>query len=119
LLQAADSTQRAVVLSENAWRARFGAAADVVGSTVTVNGQPYTVIGVAQKEFAGITAGSRADAWLPIESADAITGGRGGRDDRGVYVFARLQPGITVEAAQASMRAAAAAVPILPGSVAR
>jgi predicted permease len=103
LLQAADSTESALVLSDNAWRTRFGAGSDVVGSTMIVNGHTYTVIGIAQKEFAGITAGSRADAWLPMESADAITGGRGARDDRGLFVFARLQPGVALEAAQASM----------------
>ena len=103
LLQAADSAEHALVLSEDAWRARFAAATDVVGSTVTVNGQSYTVIGVAQKEFTGITGGLRADAWLPIESADAITGGRGARDDRGVFVFARLQPNVTIASAQAAL----------------
>ena len=91
-------------MSENAWQTRYGRAADVVGATVTVNGTTYTVAGIAQEEFAGLSTGQRIDAWLPMESADHITGGRGARDDRFVAVFARLQPGMTVSAAQARMR---------------
>ena len=41
------------VLSEVLWRRRFGAAADIVGRRIALNGQEVTVIGVAASRLAG------------------------------------------------------------------
>jgi predicted permease len=107
LLQVSDSSEHALVLSANAWQTRFGRAQDIIGATVTVNGNSYTVVGVAEEKFNGLRTGVRSDAWVPMESAGQILAGappRNERDSRGIAVFARLQPGVTVEAAQSRMR---------------
>src|SRR5690606_26485241 len=52
-------TSNAVVLSHETWQTHFGGAADVVGRTLRVNGQPLTIIGVASQGFRGAMRGIR------------------------------------------------------------
>ena len=99
----ADSAEAVVVLSESVWRTQFGRDPALVGSIVTINGRPFTVIGIAAPRFAGISAGVRVEAWLPMHAATHISGELGARDDRGLSVFARLQPNVSVPAAQARL----------------
>jgi predicted permease len=65
------SDERSVVISERMWRRRFGAEPLVVGRGVSVNNQPFTVIGVAPSGFAGAFPGVATDIWLPSIRADA------------------------------------------------
>lgn len=53
-----------VVLSQQLWETRFGADPGEVGRSITLNGMPYTVIGVAPSSY-GLTA-PLTDAWLPL-----------------------------------------------------
>src|SRR3954471_4563842 len=50
-LAAADNDTPVVVLSDALWRRRFGARTDIVGRRVTLNTQPYTVVGIAPRWF--------------------------------------------------------------------
>ncbi|HSD28852.1 MAG TPA: ABC transporter permease [Vicinamibacteria bacterium] len=50
-----------VVLADRAYRRRFGADPAVVGSTLRVNGHPFTVVGVAPRGFVGVNLEARAD----------------------------------------------------------
>ena len=59
----ADSPRVAIV-SESAWRGRFGGATDVVGRTILLNRQPFTVVGVAPN-LSLPAPGNDADVWLP------------------------------------------------------
>jgi predicted permease len=94
-----------VVVSESAWRSRFAGDPGLVGSTVQVNGQPFTVIGIAAPHFFGLTSGMRMDVWVPLPFAQHLVGDyRGQRGDRGLMVFARLAPHVSFDAAQARMR---------------
>src|SRR5260370_16101113 len=54
-----------VVTSYGFWK-RMGASSDFVGSTLQINGQPYTVIGVAADGFSGANALIAPDIWAPI-----------------------------------------------------
>ena len=99
----ADSAEAVVVLGESVWRTQFGRDPGLVGSIVTINGRPFTVIGIAAARFAGISSGVRVEAWLPMHAATHISGELGARDDRGLSVFARLQPNLSVAAAQARL----------------
>ncbi len=63
-----------VVLSDAAWRQSFGSRIDVVGQTVRLNGNSYTVIGVAAKGFFGTRAGFAPDLWIPLSMTSQVAG---------------------------------------------
>jgi putative ABC transport system permease protein len=87
------------MLSDGLWRRRFGAASDVVGRTVTLDNQPYTVVGVLPPGFQLLQP---ADVLVPIGPWAATL-----PDDRGwhpgIFPLARLKAGETVGRAQAEM----------------
>src|SRR4029079_18520517 len=60
------SPVRVAVLSYGAWQRRFGGDPGVVGRSLSLNGNPYTVIGVAPRGFAGPLLGDAAEVWLPM-----------------------------------------------------
>jgi len=89
------------VLGYELWRTEFGADPGVLGTTVRLAGNPYTVIGVAPKGFTGLDL-ARVDAWLPMRPAKVATDGSdvwfSGRGYNFVRVGARLSPGLAEEA---------------------
>jgi putative ABC transport system permease protein len=94
-----------VVLSHALWQRRFGGDASVVGRTITLEGEPFTVVGIMPPSFrfAPFWA-TTATLWRPL-SLSSRTGDRAGRSLR---VFARLRDGVTREQAQAEASAIAA-----------
>ena len=76
LLDAADDTPSAApvaVLNYGYWQSAFGGSRDVVGRTIELNNVPFTIVGVAEQRFTGITPGSDYDVWLPLSDAQRIT----------------------------------------------
>ena len=76
LFEAADDRPSAAptaVLNYGYWQSAFGGSRDVVGHTIELNNVPFTVIGVAERRFTGITPGSDYDVWLPLSDAQRIT----------------------------------------------
>ena len=56
-----------VVLSDTTWRRHFAGDAQVVGTTVAINGHPFTVVGVAPRGFTGVVFGGDPEAlWMPM-----------------------------------------------------
>jgi predicted permease len=102
-----------VVLSHDYWTTRFGADPSVLNEKMLVNGQPMTVVGVAQKGFAGATAGSRPRLFVPITmrgvmefpfaGAEAHAKAALNRKDYWAYLFARRKPGVTLDQAAAAI----------------
>jgi putative ABC transport system permease protein len=93
-----------VVLSFPFWQRVFGGAADVVGRPIQLNGEPYTVVGVAPLGF-GIA--SKVDAWMPMAFDPKETA----NDNRGAHylsVAGRLRQGVTVAQAEAELKVLAA-----------
>ena len=97
-----------VVASYSFWK-KMGGRADFVGSTLPVNGQPYTVIGVTAEGFSGVNALVAPDIWLPLGvfaqlgSAFSDSGGMDNLEQPKNYtlnLIARLRPGLTIETAQ-------------------
>ncbi|HJY35311.1 MAG TPA: ABC transporter permease [Vicinamibacterales bacterium] len=116
LLSPDDDRQRlghpVAVLSHAYWTSRFGADPSVVNRSILVNGQPYTVVGVAQPGFEGIELGRATDIFVPIAMKKQITPGWDGLDERlwrWVRVFGRLKPGESMASAQAGLAAWTAA----------
>ena len=61
------------VLSYGYWQSALGGSPSVVGRTIQLNNAPFTIIGVAEQRFTGITPGSDYDVWLPLSDAQRIT----------------------------------------------
>lgn len=111
LLQPGDEEQRAsvVVLSDQFWRTKFGARASAMGESITINGLPFTIIGVTPPGFQGSMGGLAMDLFAPVTAHAAITG-RNVLDSRGsgwLIGLTRVAPGATQEQAAAQLAAAA------------
>ena len=103
-----------VVLSYGFWQRRFGGDAQLVGSSIKLNGKPFTVIGITHPEFVGLRQ-EMPDIWLPLamRAAMSTTGFEGiapekrdwygGRDFPWLSIFARLKPGRTAPEARTEM----------------
>lgn len=61
-------SRKVVVLSHGFWQRQFGADPDTVGRSMLLNGEPFTVVGVASPEFRGIDA-DPVDLWTPLGTA--------------------------------------------------
>ena len=96
---------RVVVLSYNYWSSRFGLDPTILNKQVIVNGQSLTIVGVAPKGFDGTTIGMRPAVFVPITLRSVLDADTGWslRTDYWAYLFARLRPGVTIEAARASL----------------
>jgi macrolide transport system ATP-binding/permease protein len=98
-----------VVLSHRFWQRRFGSDPSLVGKTITLNRQPFTVVGVAAPDFNGV--GLRApDVWAPLIMQAQIAPGRDFLSDQNLSwleVVGRLKPGVTLAQAQAEMTSVA------------
>ncbi len=91
-----------VVLGYEFWKRRFGGDTRVVGRGITLNGSPFTVVGISRAGFTGAVVGSRPDVYLPIVMLRQVQRGTGKWDNRHFWwlnVLARLKPGVTMQAA--------------------
>lgn len=84
---------RVAVISHGLWTRRFGADPSIVQRPVTLNGEPFEIVGVMPAPFT-YPAGRRIDVWLPLSyfGPDRIGRVRGARF---LAVIARLKPGVT------------------------
>ena len=95
------SGPRVVVLSERFWTTRFDSSPDVIGKTISLSGEPYTVVGVLGsfdfREF-----GPPPQVWIPFQLDPNTT-------DQGHYfrVAGRLKPGVTLDRARARLNLSA------------
>jgi predicted permease len=95
------------VLGYDLWRTQFQADRAVVGRTIQLNRQPFTVIGVAQEEFHGTIVGLKFDVYVPLVMHPQLTGERTmleSRAWRSLYAFARLKPGTTLDQSRAEVQ---------------
>lgn len=92
-----------VVLSNGLWRRRFAGASSILNRDVALNGQQYTVVGVAPPGFYGVDRGIASEFWVPLAVSEEImpdltssgSSLKTARDDQWVMLDARLQPGVT------------------------
>jgi putative ABC transport system permease protein len=93
---------RLAVISDTLWRSRFAAAPDVIGRTIRLNGQPFTIIGVMPAGFA-YPEGDMG-AWLAID----LKGDPSTRGNRYLFTVARLADGVGLDQARADLARVAA-----------
>src|SRR5437762_11663580 len=100
-----------VVSSYGFWK-RNGGRDDFVGSTLQINGQPYTVIGIAPDGFSGASALIAPDIWVPLGIRSQLGSAFGDSEtthdllDPKNYTFnlvARMRPGLTIDVAKARL----------------
>jgi predicted permease len=100
------------VLSYGLWQSRFGGDHDIVGKTFTLQKVPFTIIGVASREFQGLALGWRHDLWIPF-AMDARLHPENNLlknpDSYQVKVIGRLKPEVQLAQAQAVIKVIAAA----------
>ncbi len=98
---------RGVVVSARLWARRFGAAADVAGKRLVLNGVPYDVVGVLPPSFAFVRAPEPPDVWLPL-GLDPFADRAYARGVNALGVVARLRPGVSAAGAQQELTRVAA-----------
>lgn len=110
------------VLSYATWQRRFGGDLGIAGRTIRLNGNTFTVLGVAPPEFHGLLRGISPELWVPMMmhgtlhargtvnveegTSDAETLENRGR--RWMWVMGRLRPGVTLAQAQAEAQSVSA-----------
>ena len=95
-----------IVLSYSYWKTRFGGSLGVVGKQVSVDGRSMTVVGVAPEGFTGLNPFVSIQGYMPLAMmpiagypADIVSN----RQNRTVFVMARLEQGATIKKAQAEL----------------
>ena len=95
-----------VILSDRVWRTRFNADPAIIGRKITLNMQPFTVIGVMPagtehpgNEYHAVAYGESVDVWWPFSFA----GDPNRRGSHFVEGIARLKDGVSIEQARAEM----------------
>jgi putative ABC transport system permease protein len=86
-----------IILSSGLWERRFASDPNILGKTVKVYGKTFTIVGVMAR---GFDYPKPAEAWVPL-SFDVKE--RAVRDQRQLWVLARLKPGVTFSQAAAEM----------------
>src|ERR1700704_3156007 len=105
-----------VVLSYGLWARQFGANEKFIGQTITLNGTPYMVVGVAPPGFKGIVSLGRPDVlWIPITMRDYVLTGQlkaleTNRRFRWLSIVGRLKPQVDLAQARAAMKTIAASL---------
>jgi predicted permease len=94
------------VLSYDEWTTHFGGSTDLIGSTIHINGHPFTVIGVAPRGFFGSEIFYRPAIWVPMMMEPVIEPGHNWLNARAtfnVWVIGRLKANVTIPQAEATL----------------
>jgi len=88
------------ILSWAYWKSQFGLDPNAVGKQIAIEGVPVTIVGVAPRDFFGITAEYRTQVWVSLATQPAIFHATGLPY---VGLMGRLKPGVSIEQAQAEL----------------
>jgi putative ABC transport system permease protein len=100
-----------VVASYGFWQ-RQGGRNDFVGSTLQINGQPYTVIGISPAGFSGASALIAPDIWVPLGIRSQLGSAFGDSEtmhdlaspkNYALNLVGRMRPGLTIDAAKSRL----------------
>ncbi|MGH9347575.1 MAG: ABC transporter permease [Vicinamibacterales bacterium] len=112
-----DAAERVVVIAHRYWMRELGGAADVVGRTIRIGSQPYTIVGVAPDRFNGMVPLLAAEMWVPVRWLEEIEpagiidavpspGARTRLERRGyrwMFLKGRLRDGASLDQAKADL----------------
>ena len=97
-------TAKVALIGGGLWQRKFGSSPDVLGKTLNVNGDGYTVVGIIPRNFRldGVNFDEIKDIYIPVgQYADPLFQQRDVHE--GMRAIARLKPGVTLAAARADM----------------
>ena len=108
---------RVVVLSHRMWQSEFGGDQQIVGKSITLRGQQYSIAGVAPAAFTGVVPLLTPELFLPVVHVDEVepagitdsvpsptgTNALERRGTRWMFMKGRLKPGVTAEQAHANV----------------
>lgn len=89
------------VLGYSAWLGRFGGDRSVIGRTIRIGGQVFTIIGVTERSFLGMIPGQVPEMTIPIGASRGFEPGN--RSLLWVFATGRLAPGVTAERAKSQI----------------
>lgn len=96
------------VLSYGFWQREYGGRTDILGQAINLDGHPFTIIGVSQRDFRGVQIGRAFDVATPLGTEPIIRGAESSLDRRSNWwltVVGRLASGQTISAAESRLRA--------------
>jgi predicted permease len=96
------------VLSYGFWQVRFGGDAGILGRKISINGQPFTVIGVAGRGFGGLAMGEAPAVYIPVTMQPQLAAAAGNiasRRNMWLNVMGRMKPGVSLKNAEAGLNA--------------
>lgn len=102
-------THPVAVVSHRLWVRRFASDPALVGRSLTLNGQAFTVVGIAPEGFPGMMRGLATDVWIPmmmrprVRPSEDLTN----RGSRSLLVMGRLRDGADIVQARAQLEAIA------------
>jgi predicted permease len=94
------SAPRVAVMSDRLWRDSFAADPAVLGQTVTIGADAFSIVGIAPRGFDSLELGSAVELWTPLVPPPDEPSARG---NRGLSVVGRLASGVTISQAQARL----------------
>ena len=107
----APGSQPVVVVSDAFWRSRFAADPNLIGQTITLNGFPLTVIGIAARDFNGMILEEPTQLWVPALMHPQLAQSKfiENRNDRFLLLLGRVNTRLTQSQAEAGLDAGRAA----------
>lgn len=98
-----------VVMTYGCWRRRFAGNPAIVGSSIHINGHPFTVVGVAPPDFTGTETVFMPEFWVPSMMEGWIESccGLDGRGNGSWFGLGRLKPRVAEQQAQAELNSVA------------
>jgi predicted permease len=93
------------VLSDRVWRVRFSADPHIVGRTISLNRHPFTIVGVAPRDFSGIYGGAAEGLWVPLSALRSLQPDPTADPLKSSFLMfgGRLRPGVSSDTAAAEL----------------
>jgi putative ABC transport system permease protein len=104
--------EHVAVISHSLWERVFQSSPHAVGAPIEINGQPFSVVGVAPRAFSGADILSPADVWVPISAASRVMSIERpyGRASWWLRGLGRLAPGVSASQAAVVLRGLATGI---------
>ena len=99
------------VIAYDEWKTMMNGDVGVVGKVIELNKQPYTILGIAPKNFVGTELFAHPGLWVPMVNEEKLEGGYKfleSRGDHGLWLVGRLKPDVTRGAAESNLNTVAA-----------